>query len=330
MQINNLSSTNPNFNANLIISGKNLLKKHEAAELDTLAQKIGTTEDIIEINFKSDILDWYENNQHGEITKILSGFKMLVETTLENFPKIDCSVANTQQVFWFQFEDLGPFGRVKQIFEQILNNEPQSQDSTANIRPDIYNAENPQWIQNSKIEIFEAPKKKPVKTFYNSPFYKAMTEHREIGLRDIFAENLAQGTHRINLEQLRKDISELRSGHDVRTPVTDFSTGIVYPEAEEVKSSKYIFIEGLQTQFPEIEELADLILRVEVPADIRKTSFIDRAAQGGVKKEQAEKDLEASNEYMEKLIPLNPNSADIIINGRYNKDDLIDFLNQIF
>ncbi len=328
MELNSLRNTSPSFNANLLISGKKLLKDYETAELQKLASKVGTADDIIEINFKSDIIDWYQQNQHGQLTKILSGFKMVIESTLNGFAKTDCSVANTQQEFWFGYEDFGPFGRAKQWFESVING--QKENPNLNIKPDIYNAENNEWLNNSKIEVFEAPKKKPVKTFFNSPFYHAMCEHKEIGLKDIFEDNLANGTHRINLDQLKEDITELRNGNDVKTPVTDFSTGIVYPKSEEVKSSKYIFIEGLQTQFPEIEKLADLILRVEVPAETRQKSFIDRAAQSGVKTEQAEKDLKASNEYMEKLIPLNPNSADMIIHGRYNKDDLIKLLKSIF
>lgn len=328
MELNNINNTSPNFNANLIISGKNLLKKHEITELEKLAQKVGTADDIIEINFKSDILDWYQQNQHGKLTKILSGFKMVIESTLDGLAKTDCSVANTQQEFWFGYQDFGPFGRAVQWFESVINGKKES--ANLNIKPDVYNSENEEWINSAQIEVFEAPRKKPVKTFFNSPFYKAMCEHREIGLKDIFEENLANGTHRINLEQLKEDITMLRDGNDVRTPVIDFSTGVVHPQAEEVKSSKYIFVEGLQTQFPEIEELADLILRVEVPAETRQKSFIERAAQSGVKTEQAEQDLEASNEYMKKLIPLNPNSADMTIHGRYDKDDLIKFLKSIF
>lgn len=328
MQLNNLNNTNPSFKANLILSGEKLLKNHEVAELETLTSKIGTPDDIVEINFKSGILDWYENNQHGKITKILSGFKMVIESTLANFEKTDCSVAKTQQDFWYGYSEFSPFARAKKWLETAIKGS--SSDSEYNIRPEIYNTENCKWENNAKIEIFEAPRKTPAKTFYNSPFYKAICEHKEIGLDKIFQENLANDNHRINLKQLRTDISELKNGKDVMTPVIDFSTGIVHPKSEEIKSSKYVFIEGLQTQFPEIENLADMVIRLEVPAKTRKQTFIQRATQNGVKTEQAEKDLEASNEYMEKLIPLNPNSADIVINGRYAKEDLIQILKSIF
>ena len=327
MEINNSKNT-PAFSANLIMSGKKL-KDAEITQIRRIIDKVGEKDDIVEINVQSDILDWIEINQQNHPTKFLSGFKLFIESTIEKFEKTDLSTALTQQRFWEGFSEFSPLGVIEKWAEAVLNNEP-IDTKRINTRPEIYNAENDNWEHNCKIEIEEKPRKAPVKTFYNSPFYKAMMEHREIGLKDIFEENLANGTHRINLDQLRSDIAELKKGNDVRTPITDFATGRVHPKAEEVKSSKYIFIEGLQTQFPEIEELADLIMRVEVPADNRKTSFIDRAAQGGVKKEQAEKDLDASNEYMEKLIPLNPNSADMIINGRYNKDDLIAFLKMIF
>ena len=323
-------SNNINFTANLLVSGKKeLLNKNQIKELKSLVSDIGKKDDIVELNIVSDIFDWAEVNKNNCPKKFLSGYKMFAETTIGGLEKQDLSVANTQQNFWQ--EGYMPFNVVSEWLNTIKKGE-KFDNKRINTLPEIYNSQNKNWDSWASIEtpdeIPNTVTKK--KGFFNSPVYKAITGKKDKSLASVFNDNLANNSHRIDIETLEKNISDLKSGKDIKAPTLDFSKGIVHPESEEIKSSKYIFIDGLQTQFPQVEELADLVIRMKVPENVREERFINRSMQFGTSSEQSSKDLKASNEYMEKLIPFNPDSADVEINGRYDKDKLFKLLAKLF
>ena len=321
---------NVNFSANLLISGKKeLLNNTQIKELKSLVSDIGEKDDIIELNLVSDIIDWAEVNKKNQPKMFLSGYKMFVETTMKGFERQDLSAADTQQRFW-ESGNL-PFKIFKNWIETVKKGE-KFDNKEINISPEKYNSQNKNWDNWASIETpDEVPNTVTKKKgFFNSPAYKAIINKKDTSLAAVFNDNIANNSHRIDIETLRQNISDLKSGKDIKAPVLDFSKGIVHPESEEVKSSKYIFIDGLQTQFPQVEKLADLVVRMKVPENIREERFVNRSMQFGTSSEQSAKDLKASNEYMEKLIPFNPDSADVEINGRYDKDNLFEFLAQLF
>lgn len=325
-----LANNNVNFTANLFVSGKKeLLNKNQIKELKSLVKDIGKKDDIIELNLASDIFDWAEVNKDNCPKKFMSGYKMFVETTINGLEKQDLSAANTQQQFWQ--EGNMPFKVFSDWINTIKNGE-KFDTKKINTSPEIYHSQNNNWDSWASIETpdelpNEITKKKG---FFNSPVYKAITGKKDTSLASVFNDNLANNSHRIDIDTLEKNISDLKSGKDIKAPTLDFSKGIVYPESEEIKSTKYIFIDGLQTQFPQVEELADFIIRMKVPENVREQRFINRSMQFGTSSEQSSKDLKASNEYMEKLIPFNPDSADVEINGRYDKDNLFELLSKLF
>ena len=323
-------NNNVNFSANLLISGKKeLLNNTQIKELKSLVSDIGEKDDIIELNLVSDIIDWAEVNKKNQPKMFLSGYKMFVETTMKGFERQDLSAADTQQRFW-ESGNL-PFKIFKNWIETVKKGE-KFDNKEINISPEKYNSQNKNWDNWASIETpDEVPNTVTKKKgFFNSPAYKAIINKKDTSLAAVFNDNIANNSHRIDIETLRQNISDLKSGKDIKAPVLDFSKGIVHPESEEVKSSKYIFIDGLQTQFPQVEKLADLVVRMKVPENIREERFVNRSMQFGTSSEQSAKDLKASNEYMEKLIPFNPDSADVEINGRYDKDNLFEFLAQLF
>ena len=325
-----ISNNNVNFRANLLITGKKeLLKKNQIQKLSQQVQSIGRKGDIVNVNIASDIIDWAEVNKNNRPKKFLSGYKMFVETTMDGFEKQDLSTADTQQRFWEG--NYKPFNVLSDWILAVKNGEKFDRKKI-NISPEIYNSENKNWDNWASIEtpdiIPNTITKK--KGFLNSPAYKAIVEKKDTSLAAVFNDNLANNSHRIDIETLKQNISDLKQGIDIKAPTIDFAKGIVYPESEEINSTKYIFIDGLQTQFPQIEELADLIIRMKVPEKVREERFINRAMQFGTSSEQSAKDLKASNEYMDKLIPFNPNSADVEINGRYDKDNLFALLKNLF
>jgi len=323
-------NNNVNFSANLLISGKKeLLSKNQIRELKSLVSDIGKKDDIVELNLASDIFDWAEVNKENCPKKFLSGYKMFVETTIDGLEKQDLSVANTQQKFWQ--DGFMPF-KVFSDWLNIVKKGEKFDNKKINTFPGIYNSQNKNWDSWASIvtpdEIPNTITKK--KGFFNSPVYKAIAGKKDKSLAAVFNDNLANNSHRIDIETLENNISDLKSRKDIKAPIMDFAKGIVYPEAEDIKSSKYIFIDGLQTQFPEVEKLADLVIRMKVPENVREERFINRSMQFGTSSEQSSKDLKASNEYMEKLIPFNPDSADVEINGRYDKNSLFELLSQLF
>ncbi|MBR6099248.1 hypothetical protein IKP85_05820 [bacterium] len=332
MNISNSGSNNTVFSANILISGKQeLLKPKQILELTEKIKTLGEKNDIVEFTLGSDIIDWVEVNKHNNPKKFLSGYKMSVETTIKKVEDRDLSVADTQQRFWEHYEELSPFGVLKSWINSVK--EKYSFDNkNININPTIYKSKNDEWYNWASILTPDIIPNNisAKKNFFNSPFYKAYTGKKDTSLEAVFKDNLANNSHRINVEQLETDIADLKSGTDIFAPVLDFVKGITHPKAEKVEASKYIFIDGLQTQFPEIENLADLIIRMQIPENVRTERFISRASQLGTAKEQSQKDLAASNEYMKKLIPFNPNSADVVINGRYNKEYLYKMLQYLF
>lgn len=323
-------NNNVNFRANLLLTGKKeLLKKNQIQKLSQQVQSIGKKDDIVNVNIVSDIIDWAEVNKNNQPKKFLSGYKMYVETTIDGFEKQDLSAADTQQRFWeghFQ-----PFNVLSDWISSVKNGE-KFDNKKINISPEIYNSGNKNWDSWASIETPDIVPNTITKGkgFFNSPAYKAITGKKDTSLSAVFNDNLANNSHRIDIETLKQNISDLKRGKNIKAPVMDFSKGIVHPEAEDIDSTKYIFIDGLQTQFPQIEELADLIIRMKVPENVREKRFINRSMQFGTSPEQSTKDLKASNEYMEKLIPFNPDSADVEINGRYDKDNLFELLRILF
>lgn len=321
-----------NFSANLLVSDKNnLLDSSQIKVLTDMVKPIGEEDDIIEFNLGSDIIDWAEVNDKQRPKKFLSGYKMSVETTVDGIKNTDLSVADTQQNFWERYSELAPFEVLKDWINSIKDN-ADFDNKKNNLNPDIYNSSNNNWDNRASIEtpdeVINDISARP--NFFNSPFFRAFTDMPDTSLAAVFNDNLSKGSHRINIQQLRMDIERLKSGQDIKAPVLDFESGIVYPQTEEVKSTPFIFVDGLQTQFPEIEGLADVIIRMEVPEEERTASFIKRASQMGVSEEQSRKDLNASNKYMKELIPLNPDTPDVVINGRYDKDDLFELLRTMF
>lgn len=181
------------FQANLIINNNNLLTDSQVSELSNYCRNIGENSDIIDINLSPEIIDSIEITREGQVQKFLSGYKLNIETTIANSENIDISVAKSQQGFFQDFERLNPFSVIRKVLENITN--PQSiktLKNSVNDNPAVYNANNKDWNNKAHIVVPDKIKRPVAKHFYNSPFFKVMTEDtpvRRIAVIDVFKKN---------------------------------------------------------------------------------------------------------------------------------------------
>ncbi len=171
------NKNNITFKANLIISDKNkLLTQEEISKLKHDAKKLGTPDDIIHIDIASEIMDTFEVNEINNPKKILSGYKLQIESTINNFEQIDASVAKTQQTFWENFYAVKPFAVLENIFKNFQTPENITTIQKAiNDNPEIYNAKNTKWINNTSIQTPDITPPLVTRYFENSPMYKALS-----------------------------------------------------------------------------------------------------------------------------------------------------------
>jgi len=168
----------PTFTSQLLISNSSaLLTKEEISKLQKQCKTIGKSNDIIEINLLSDIFDSSEMINKEKPTKFLSGYKLKIDTTIDNFSSIDASVAKSQQAFFNAYAELNPYTVIETILTKIkLSENLQEYLASINDNPSLYNTKNENWHQDAKIDVPEPTMKPVTRHFFNSPFYKAVTE----------------------------------------------------------------------------------------------------------------------------------------------------------
>ena len=170
MQINNNKSLyNPNFKANILISGeKELLKQKQIVELSEMIKSFGNNNDIIEFNIGSKIIDTVEINKQNQPQRFLSGYKLFVKSTVKGINDIDLSTAKTQQDFFENYDELSPFSVIKSWIKTVKENTLFNKN-VINLNPNLYNASNNNWYNNA---TFVVPCKKHIKKGYKIDIYK--------------------------------------------------------------------------------------------------------------------------------------------------------------
>lgn len=175
----NLNKTK--FSANLRILGKKeLLKPEQISDLVEYAQSLGQKNDVIEVNIGSKILDTYEKTNDGNVSKILSGYKMSVKDTFTNLKNFDLSTADTQQKFWNNYNEISPYGVIKKWLSSVKNN-TKFNPKKININPKLYNAKNNDWVDKAS---FVVPKKKTGNSKFKIDIYKFQDLYFSKSLRD--------------------------------------------------------------------------------------------------------------------------------------------------
>lgn len=151
---------NPNFSANLIISGNQLLlSDKQITQLSQMIKPLGEKDDVVEVNISSDIIDWVEINSLNHPKKFLSGYKMCVNTSIKGTENQDLSTADIQQRFWDNYAEFSPFGVLKS-WVQSVKKKSIFNVKKININPSLYNLSNEGWFNGVSIKTPDTP---PVK-----------------------------------------------------------------------------------------------------------------------------------------------------------------------
>ena len=184
------------FTSELLVSGrKDLLTDEDISNLSKICKDIGKKDDIIEVNFSSDVFDFSEVNDKNRPTKFLSGYKLQINSTIDDYLNKDASVAKTQQNFYYGIEQYKPYTVIKNILNRIKHSADCNEYlSTVNDNPKLYNLKNNKWFPNSMLEVEEKPIRPLTRHIFNSPVNKAILNRNNpnkitVLIIDVFQKN---------------------------------------------------------------------------------------------------------------------------------------------
>lgn len=134
------------------------------------------------------------------------------------------------------------------------------------------------------------------------------------------------------LTQMKKDIKQLLKGNQIKIPKYVINgTGVSIPNCVPKEPARIILGEGIAVLYPEIRDIFDIGIYVDIEENERKERFIKRAIEERHQDlEGAEKLWDTINESAKQYIRPTKKHADMIINGKASIEDFRAITRELF
>lgn len=133
-----------------------------------------------------------------------------------------------------------------------------------------------------------------------------------------------------DFKRLKADIQLLAEGKEILGPKRDKLTGIVEPYSIPKKPSKLIITEGINMLDQQIKDIFDLKIFVDIPEELCRLKYIQRAPERNKTREQSEMYWNITNYASKKYILPTKNNADLVINGHANSENMRPVIKGLF
>ena len=138
-----------------------------------------------------------------------------------------------------------------------------------------------------------------------------------------------EGPSAFDLDELAKTLDDISSGKDVCIPKMNLSNGVCIKNQTPVKSAPIILVEGIASMWNNLDKKFDVTIYVELDEATRKSRHLERAASRNKSHTEALQMWKYMSASAELHIKPHRNKVDVVLNGSYNIDNLINIFEKI-
>ena len=138
-----------------------------------------------------------------------------------------------------------------------------------------------------------------------------------------------EGPSAFDLDELSRALDDISRGKDICIPKMNLSNGVCIKNQTPVKSAKVILVEGIASMWNNLDKKFDVTIYVDLDEQTRKDRHLERAASRNKSREEALQMWKYMSASAELHIRPHKENVDVILNGGYYKEDLVEAFSKL-